>query len=107
MLMVWPNNPDNEDNDERFYSPILPETWDAACLEAYMAAGGQTVIFVGEREERVHVMPRAPAESGLSATRRFQTMLQTNFQLVQQIDIPQWWYSDDATIWKRKETPLP
>ena len=39
----------------------------------------------------------------LSATRRFQMLLHDNFEMVQQIDIPQWWTVDDATIWKRRK----
>jgi hypothetical protein len=102
LLMIWPNNPDNVDNIS-FRSDRLPPTWDAECLEEYIRFGGTTVIYVGEREENVHVMPKAPPESGLSATRKFQTMLQTHFDMIDRIEIPNWWYVDDATIWTKKE----
>jgi hypothetical protein len=101
LLLIWPNNPDNVDNIV-FQSDRLPPTWDAECLKEYIRAGGTTVIYIGEREENVHVMPNAPPESGLSATRTFQTMLQSQFDLIDRIEIPNWWYVDDATIWTKK-----
>lgn len=102
LLMIWPNNPDNVDQSKEFHNDDLPPVWDVDCLKAYMALGGKTVVFVGEREENIPLVPGAPPESGMTATRAFQTLLKNNFKLVEQIDIPTWWSSDDATIWKRK-----
>jgi hypothetical protein len=105
LLMVWPNNPDQNDHPESFSGSELPPTWDVDCLKAYWKAGGSTVIFVGERQENIPLMPHAPfSESGLTSTIKFQQLLQKNFDLVEQIDIPHWWTCDDATIWKRKES---
>lgn len=103
LLMVWPNNPDNVDQPNEFGSDNLPPTWDVDCLKAFYKVGGITVIFVGERMERIPKLPNAPQESGLTATRKFQTLLKRYFHLVDQMDIPKWWTVDDVTIWKRKE----
>ena len=80
--------------------------WDYTCLEAYFHAGGETVIFVGEREENIklmkHAVKRNMKDSGMCATRKFQSMLKTYFSLQEQITIPTWWNVDDLTIWKRR-----
>ena len=106
LLLVWPNNPDNVDQAEHFYSKDLEKVpaWDAACLRAYMEANGAAVVYVGEREERVHIMPGAPVESGLTATREFQQLLKDNFDLVGQADdLPSFWTYDDLTVWMKKK----
>jgi hypothetical protein len=103
LLLVWPNNPDNIDNAEEFHSPRLPPVWDVACLKAFVVAGGTTVILVAEREVNIHVLPPASdPDSGLCATRALQTHLLEHFDLVHQMDVPTWYYSDDLTIWKKK-----
>jgi hypothetical protein len=105
LLMIWPDNPDEKDNPhltakQGVYSPV----WDADCLESYIRAGGSTVVYVGEREENIRVLPDCRPDCGISASRRFQELLKTHFHLVEEIKIPQWYLcSDDATIWKRKE----
>jgi len=105
LLLVWPNNPDNVDQPASFYEPGLEAfpVWDAVCLRSYLALGGRTVVYVGEREERVGVMPGAPPESGTTATREFQTLLKERMHLAERIELPVWWSSDDLTIWTRKE----
>lgn len=105
-----PNNPDYIDNIQYSYgshdNTII--AWDYTCLEAYIRAGGQTVIFVGEREENIKLMKHALQnnikDSGMCATRQFQSMLKQYFTLQEQITIPTWWNVDDLTIWKRRRS---
>jgi len=79
--------------------------WDADCLNEYIKSGGKTVVFVGEREENIQVLPGCPPDCGIAASRRFQTMLKENFDKVECHKIPNWYlYQDDATIWMRKTT---
>lgn len=108
LLLVWPNNPDNVDQPDHFYSKQLERVpvWDVECLRAYMNANGTTVVYVGEREEHIHIMPNAPPESGLTSTREFQNMLKTNFDIVKQVDLPTLWAYDDLTIWKKKSEQI-
>ena len=107
--MIWPNNPDNVDNAEEFHSPKLPPVWDADCARDFVANGGTHIVLVAERETNIHVLPSRPEQgsptwpdSGLCATRELQTLLQEEFELVHQMAIPTWYYSDDLTIWKKK-----
>ncbi|CAB9515256.1 expressed unknown protein [Seminavis robusta] len=107
LLLVWPNNPDNVDNAPEFHSSRLPPVWDTACVQAFLEAGGTTVILVAEREDNIHILPSHPQnptqpDSGLCATRALQTLLRTEFDLVHQMDIPTWYYSDDLTVWVKK-----
>jgi len=110
LLLVWPNNPDNVDNAKAFHSAALPPVWDTACAQAFVAAGGTTLILVAEREANIHILPPRgphpppPPDSGLCATRQFQTFLREHFELVEQQAVPSWYYNDDLTVWKRKET---
>lgn len=123
LLMIWPNDPDPIDNPEFCDGGPVGEhgqsvgsstveseaVWDTACLMAYIEAGGESVVYVGEREDVI--LSRAKLshhhavrpESGLSATRAFQQTLQSQFELVKTVEIPNWWLNeDDMTIWKRK-----
>jgi len=103
LLIIWPNNPDNIDNDDEFYEDSLPPLWDSGCLSAFIHAGGTRVIYVGERTENIYHLPDKPQEVGLSASAKFQSMLTENFELEYQMDIPKWYYSDDVTFWNLKE----
>jgi hypothetical protein len=60
--------------------------WDADYLRAYLEAGGQNVIYVGERG--------SGDACGISSTRRFQHMLQNEMELVETIAIPSWWLNE-------------
>lgn len=104
LLLIWPNDPDPVDNKEYCQDDGCQgsETvWDADCLEAYVHAGGRRVVFVGEREATIS--GDSSADCGLSATRRFQDLLEKKFVLVDTISIPNWWLNeDDMTIWERK-----
>lgn len=103
LLLVWPNNPDRMDNPQFHHGEDIPSVWDMDCLTHYMACGGQTVIYVGEREDRILTLPNSSPDCGICASRRFQGMLQEHFEMIEQVDIPHWyWAEDDATIWKRK-----
>lgn len=118
LLMIWPNDPDPIDNPEFCDSSDISRVqtdrtsaeseavWDASCLWAYMQAGGERVVYVGEREEvvrRAEQHRSSKADSGLSATRAFQQMLQNHFELVTAVELPNWWLNeDDITTWKRK-----
>jgi hypothetical protein len=104
LLIVWPNNPDKLDNPQllRNEEDMFP-IWDADCLESYIRASGSTVVYVGERETNIEVLPGRRPECGISSSRRFQQLLLEHFTLVEEIKIPQWYLSvDDATIWQRK-----
>lgn len=105
LLLVWPNNADWCDNPQ-----VAPETcpkhppWDADCLLSYMAAGGTTVIYAGEREAvlQEQLANGAPPDCGISSSRRFQGLLSDNFDLVERVDLPSWWVqADDLTVWRR------
>ena len=104
LLMVWPNNPDSEDN-KQFASEgsILPKIWDWKCLERYHELGGDTVIYVGERETKIELLPDATgADCGFCSSRKFQTFLQDHYKLEAEMECPRWWMKeDDVTIWKR------
>ncbi|CAB9503871.1 expressed unknown protein [Seminavis robusta] len=106
LLLIWPNDPDPVDNPQFVVhdkSLSSQPTWDVACLRAYMNAGGQRVVFVGERET-VLQDKYGISDSGISATREFQNTLKDRFDLEQRIGIPSMWLNeDDLTIWKRKD----
>lgn len=103
LLIVWPNNPDVEDNPHLYHGEDNPPVWDADCLTKYIQAGGSTVVYVGEREENIKVNQGSRPECGVSSSRRFQNMLKTQFSLEEQHDIPNWHLmEDDVTIWQRK-----
>ena len=108
LLLVWPNNADHIDNPH-LYDPTSSSSspqpvWDADCLAAYMDAGGQTVIYVGEREDVIELDDEATApDCGFCSSRRFQQMLKDDFVLEEQLTCPCWWLkSDDITIWRRR-----
>ena len=114
LLLIWPNNPDDVDNahlqtvSSGSLVPPKPPIWDADCLHAYHAAGGATVIFIGEREEMVRGTLAAGArpECGSSASRRFQAMLAERFEQVRRLSMPTWAFNaDDLTIWTRRAPP--
>jgi hypothetical protein len=105
LLIIWPNNPDHVDNPTHHSSTgdvesIEIPVWDADCLQAYLDAGGSTVIFVGEREEKIGVRRDFPPDVGMSASKRFQTMLKEKFSIGEQFEIPHWWGEDDVTVWE-------
>ena len=116
LLLIWPNNPDLHDNAHLVAAPqraalqkssAAEPPWDAECLSSYLAAGGESVVFVGEREENIgRLLPKAAAQPdcGCSASRRFQTMLLEHFVLVERVGLPRWWlHMDDLTIWRRRD----
>lgn len=105
LLLVWPNNPDAQDNAHvTVGGSILPEIWDLDCLQRYHEMGGSTVIYVGEREAKIELMPDATdADCGFCASRKFQQFLQEHYELEAELECPRWWMKeDDVTIWKRK-----
>lgn len=106
LVLVWPNNADAMDNPE--FAEVGHPVWDADCLEQYIAAGGTTVIYVGERESQIAVVAGACSDSGITGSRRFQAMLAKYFTLVQEVAIPRWvTAADDLTVWSRKSEPAP
>jgi len=104
LLLVWPNDPDPADNREFCQEDGCQGSqavWDADCLESYLQAGGQRIAFVGERAAAIS--GDSSDDCGLSATRRFQYLLEKEFVLVDTISIPNWWLNeDDMTIWEKK-----
>ena len=103
LVLIWPNNPDAEDNPRFAVDAAAHPIWDADCLQAFLAAGGQTVIYVGERETEITVEPGAHPDSGITGSRRFQTMLGEHFTLAQRVAIPNWYTTvDDLTVWVRR-----
>lgn len=107
LLMVWPNNPDAEDNQHVAGEggPKLPDIWDIDCLEWYHQSGvGDMVIYVGEREAKIELMHDATGpDCGFCSSRKFQTFLQEHYELVAELECPRWWMKvDDVTVWKRK-----
>lgn len=113
LLLIWPNDPDPVDNpqfcddtDEVVPSEIV---WDVDCLQAFVQGGGETVVYVGEREAALSHFDQEDdtQDSGLSGTRQFQRLLENNFDLVKAMVIPNWWLNeDDATIWTRRVQDL-
>lgn len=112
LLMVWPNDPDPIDNpqfcEDDYSEGASQAAWDTECLRAYVQSGGSTVVYIGEREDTLSRItdPRlsTQSDSGLSATRAFQEMLKSHFELVKIVPIPQWWLNeDDMTIWRKQQ----
>ena len=106
LLLVWPNNPDHVDNAHVNLEAesILPPIWDIDCLQRYYELGGQTVIYVGEREENIPLVSDATGpDCGFCGSRAFQQFLLENFNLKAVIECPRWWMKeDDVTVWTRK-----
>ena len=79
------------------------DPWELECLQDYFAAGGETVIYVGERTECVETLLGAPIDAGTTASKRFQVLLHAKYNLVEELRIHNMLYVlDDMTIWKRK-----
>jgi hypothetical protein len=105
LLLVWPNNPDAEDNKHVMAEgPKLPEIWDLSCLERYHRYGGDIVIYAGERETKIKLMKDATGpDCGFCSSRKFQNFLAEHYELVAKFECPRWWMKDDdVTVWKRK-----
>lgn len=105
LLLVWPNNPDPVDNTHllRPGESQLQPLWDARSLGAFIAAGGATVVYVGERESELRLAAGSPPESGSSSSRAFQQLLAAHFELVRTVKTPTWPFNaDDCTIWERR-----
>ena len=107
LLMVWPGQwtegdaPASIDKDtgER----IEPPGWETACLNAYLEAGGQTVVYVGEREEAIDKVAGTAPDTGVSASKAFQRILEHRMRHVETFDVPRLFYTcDDMTVWKRR-----
>lgn len=111
LLLIWPNNADSADNPHLCRAGGAsrappPPVWDAECVASYLRAGGRTVVYVGEREERVAVQEGSPPDCGASASRAFQALLSERFELLRAVRLHTWSYnSDDLTVWRRREEP--
>jgi hypothetical protein len=104
LLVIWPNNPDAADNPHLVVRgvPAFP-LWDAECVEAYLDAGGCTVIYVGEREATLPLASGARPDCGVSSSRAFQRILSERFELTERVRLPSWWMqADELTVWRRK-----
>ena len=118
ILFSWPNDPDPIDNphflhDENTYkgdegSNVPSETvWDVDCLQAYIDAGGDAVVYIGERSDNLSSISsnQIVLDSGISSTLAFQNLLKEEFDLLRTIGVPQWWLNeDDVTIWRKLST---
>ncbi len=106
LLLVWPNNPDDVDNPHVRVEgeTMLPPIWDIDCLKRYFDLGGQTVIYVGEREDKIPLTSYATGpDCGFCGSRKFQQFLSEHFELKAVIECRKWWMKeDDVTVWKRK-----
>jgi hypothetical protein len=103
LLTIWPNDPDPVDNRQFCQGDChgSQAVWDADCLLAYLKAGGQRVVYVGERENTLAAGDHG--DCGMSSTRHFQSLLAQHFTLVKTVSIPTWWLNqDDLTIWERR-----
>jgi hypothetical protein len=90
-----------------FISPESPahvaageyRSWDARCVEAFHAAGGESVAYVGEREGKA--LSGGSYPWGASSSRDFQDLLQARFFLDKQLDLPNWLFQRaDLTVWR-------
>lgn len=103
LLLIWPNDPDPVDNRQFCQEDACQGSqaiWDIDCLEAFIRAGGRHVVYVGERAAAIS---GDGTDSGLSASRRFQQLLESDFVLLDAIKIPNWWLNeDDMTVWEKK-----
>ena len=117
LLLSWPNDPDPVDNphflhDENTYgderSNVPSENvWDVDCLQAYIDAGGDTVVYIGERSDNLSSISsnEVVLDSGISSTLAFQNLLKEEFDLLRTIAALQWWLNeDDVTIWRKRST---
>lgn len=105
LLVVWPNNPDAEDNEHLVIKGSdLPPLWDVECVQKYYEAGGRTVIYAGEREDKIQLMSNASGpDCGFCSSRKFQKFLKDHFVLDVALECPKWWMKeDDVTIWRRE-----
>ena len=104
LLMVWPGQFDSPPEIELADgSTVAPPGWEAACLSSYLDNGGQTVVYVGEREETIERAVGTKPDTGVSASKAFQRLLLQRMRLVETIDVPVLFYTcDDMTIWKRR-----
>ena len=94
--MIWFQRPAQDPDEE------VEEPWELTALKAYEAAGGTSVIYVGERHENIETLG-GPLDVGQTASRKFQIRLHSKFALVQQVAIPTWLYCvDDLTVWTLK-----
>ena len=94
LLMIFPENPIHVADGEY-------ESWDARCVEAYHAAGGQTVIYVGDRPETT--LAGGPFKCGETSSEELHQLLAAKFVLSDQVKLPNWPYvSADVTVWKRR-----
>jgi len=101
LLIAWPGQHDAPSQNDA--SEGAPAGWEAGCLNSYIEAGGQQVVYVGEREEKVNAAVGSRQDVGVSASRPFQVLLRTKFVLVDQLDVPSLFYTcDDVTVWRRK-----
>ena len=110
LLMIWPNNSDHIDNPHLVFSDSgedssLSPAWDLDCLRKYHDAGGESVIYVGERECKIVLTEGATGgDCGFCSSRGFQRFLEEHYILHTELVCPQWWMKlDDVTIWKRKK----
>lgn len=87
LFLVWPVSFDNDD-------PVNVQEWDARCLAAYHRAGGETVVFVGER--------RTNGTASLAFLRKLDEL----YDIVDTAPVPNWFFtSDDCSVWARKVAP--
>jgi hypothetical protein len=105
LLLVWPNNPDAEDNKHVMAEgPKLPKIWDLSCLKRYHRYGGDIVIYAGEQETKIKLRKDATGpDCGFCSSRKFQNFLVEHYELVAKFKCPWWWMKDDdVTVRKRK-----
>jgi hypothetical protein len=99
LMMVFPESPAHVDSGEY-------ESWDARCVTAYHAAGGQTVIYVGDREETT--LKGGPYAWGETSSKELHEVLAEKFKLSACVGLPNWPYvNSDVTVWTRRVPKAP
>ena len=95
LLMIYPENPAHVDAGA--YA-----SWDARCVGAYLRAGGQTVIYVGDRKETC--LSGGLYAWGETSSAELHEVLAEKFMLAETVKLPNWPYIHaDLTVWERRQ----
>ena len=65
LLIGWPGQHDEAPPSD---GDGAPAGWETACLHSYLEAGGQQVVYVGEREECIDAAVGSRPDGGVRAS---------------------------------------